>query len=397
MPIVFVFILSVIYLEAQTISQIVDKSLVNHPSLKSIEFRISAMDERIQKSQNLDNPDLSLTLNDIQFDDPLDRSLEPMQYSAIKVKQKFPWFGKRDAKKQVEIEKKTLLFHSLEVAQVSLAQRVRIDAYKLLEIQERIQILQKYITLLQQAVKLHNNYNSTESNHHSAIMATEFKLSTTKIKLERYKAIEVEQKARLEYLIQSNFKNITLKDNITKPMSLQRYLNKLEQNPNYHSALSKIKIAKANVQIKELNRYADPYLQVGYFNRQDYPDYASVSVGLSLSIYGSESLDVQASHKELLATKSQLDDYRNSLKRDIKMVYAKLQESYHIYRIIADESLPQIAHLFELNSASVESGGDLLIYIRLLSEKLQSEEQLIIAKTHYRQNSARLHALIGEK
>jgi hypothetical protein len=174
-------------------------------------------------------------------------------------------------------------------------------------------------------------------------------------------------------------------------------MQKLEQNPNYHAALAKTKIAKANVDIKELDRYADPYVQVGYFNRQDYPDYASVSVGLSLPIYGTEALDAQASRKELLATRSQLDDYRNALDRDIKIAYAKLQESYLVYHIVADESLPQIAHLFELSSASIQSGGDLLSYTQLLAEKLQLEEQLIIAKADYRENQAKLNALIGER
>ncbi|MEA3419591.1 MAG: TolC family protein [Campylobacterota bacterium] len=98
MRIALFFILGVALLQAETINQLIDRSLKNHRSLKAIELRISASDEYIAKSRNFDNPNLSLTVNDIQFDDISNRSLEAMQWTAIRVKQKFPWFGKRDAK-----------------------------------------------------------------------------------------------------------------------------------------------------------------------------------------------------------------------------------------------------------------------------------------------------------
>ncbi len=82
-------------LQAQSINQLIQQSLKKHPSLKTIQHRLSAMDERIEKSQQWANPDLSLTISDIQFEDPTDRSLEPMQYNAVNYQQKFPWFGKK--------------------------------------------------------------------------------------------------------------------------------------------------------------------------------------------------------------------------------------------------------------------------------------------------------------
>jgi len=102
-------------LQAQSINQLIQQSLKKHPSLKTIQHRLSAMDERIEKSQKWSNPDLSLTINDIHFDNPSDRSLEQMQYNAINFKQKFPWFGKLAARKTYARKQKDVVLHSSEI------------------------------------------------------------------------------------------------------------------------------------------------------------------------------------------------------------------------------------------------------------------------------------------
>ncbi len=110
MRFILFLLLGIIWLQAETIDGLIDKSLRHHRSLESIKLRLSAGDAYIAKSRNFENPTLSFTINDIQFADITDRSLEPMQWSAVKVKQKFPWFGKRDAKMTYERAKKMFYF-----------------------------------------------------------------------------------------------------------------------------------------------------------------------------------------------------------------------------------------------------------------------------------------------
>lgn len=50
-------------LQAQSINQLIQQSLKKHPSLQTIQHRLSAMDERIEKSQQWANPDLSLQIS----------------------------------------------------------------------------------------------------------------------------------------------------------------------------------------------------------------------------------------------------------------------------------------------------------------------------------------------
>jgi len=140
----------------------------------------------------------------------------------------------------------------------------------------------------------------------------------------------------------------------------------------------------------------DPYLKVGYFNRQRFNDYLSIGVGISLPIYGKERLKSQIAQKEILASKSDELDYRAILKRDISIEYAKLKEAYKIYKILTNESLPKLKHIFELSQASIQNGGDMVSYINLLSQKSRLEAGIVSIRLRYIENKLRLNALIGE-
>jgi outer membrane protein TolC len=396
MRVIFFSILLTAWIQAETLNQLIDKSLRHHRSHEAIQLRLSAGDDYIAKSRKLDNPKLSFTINDIQFRDISNRSLEPMQWQGVKVKQTFPWFGKLDARAAHESAKKNVFFHTLEAAQVKLAEEIRETVYTIREIDARIAILRKYKSVTRENIDLNTAYTATESNRHSGIISAELTLSSIKIRIEKLKAIRSAQKARLEYLVQDKIKSVKAGITIKAPKSLNYYLYKTEHNRDYHIRQARTRVAQTNNSIKELDKYADPYIELGYFDRREDPNFGSVTIGLSVPIYGSEALSAEAARKEALSARSEAIDYRYRLESEIKGVYARLTEAWRIYRIIRDDSLPQVAHLFELNSASVQSGGDLFAYIDILRQKLTLDEQLVAAKADYLRTQSKLKALTGE-
>ncbi|GIT97442.1 TolC family protein [Sulfurovum sp. TSL1] len=383
-------------LQAESIQQLIDQSLKKHPSLQTIQHRLSAMDERIDESQNFSNPDISLTINDIQFDHPSDRGLEPMQFNAINVKQKFPWFGKLDARKNFTTAQKSLILDSYEAAKITLAKEIRMTSYSMKEIEARIRVVNRYKAVAKQNIDLYTSYASTENRSHTSSMAASLMLAKIKIKYERYKMILKNQQTTLKYLVQGEVSRVSDPLEIKRPGSLESYLSRSQNNLNYHMKLSEQHIAEANKVIQELNMAPDPYVNVGYYNRQEFPDYASVTVGVSLPLYGSEEHQAEAARKEALAAACASLDYRSSLESEITVMYAKLTEAYQIYHIIQNESLPQLEHMIELSQSGIQSGGDLFAYTNLLEQKLDLEEQRISIKAEYLRTQAQLKSLIGE-
>ncbi|WP_294956292.1 TolC family protein [Sulfurovum sp.] len=394
-----VFLLTLVsagLLQAQSINQLIDYSLKKHPSLLTIQHRLSAMDDRITKSRNWSNPELVLNINDIQFDDPTDRTLEPMQYQAINVRQRFPWFGKIDAKEHFTRAQKNVILDSYDIAKVKLAEEIRSTSYTILEIKERIHIVRQYEKLTKQNISLYDAYTATDKMSHSNSMAAELMLSRLHIRKERYKAVLKGQEAKLAYLVQKKNTVVSDRFRINKPRSLGYYLSHLGNNPAYHRTVSQTRVANANREMQALEVNPDPFVQVGYFNRQEHPDYASISVGFSLPVYGSEKLETEAARKDALAAQSASLDYRDALESEIRINYAKMKEAYSIYGIIQNDSLPKLQHMFELNEASIESGEDLFTYTSLLEQKLDLVEERTVAKAEYLRIKAKLKSLIGE-
>ena len=381
---------------AESIKQLIQYSLDKHPSLSTIKYRLSAMDEKIAKSQTWANPDLSLTINDIQFDDISNRSLEPMQYQAVNIKQKFPWFGKLDAKKAYEEEKKQVILDSYLTARVQLALQIRTTAYTIKELEARIHILGKYILLARQNIQLYTDTIATNSMSHADSMTAELSLSKIEIRKERYNALLQSQKDKLSYLIQRDVSHIHNTLTIQKPGSIGTYLKKTENNPSYKMKLTQNRAANANKKIVDLDATPDPFIQVGYFNRESYEDYASVSLGFSLPMYGTEALNSEIARKESLATQSAALDYKSFLNSEIHANFTKLREAYRIYNIIKVKSLPQLNHMLSLSSAAIEEGADLFTYTNILEQKLALEEESIATKAVYQRTKATLKALVGE-
>jgi len=396
MRIILTTVLLLSIVQAQSIQQLINTAIKKHPSLQAIKHRISAMDERIALSQNFSNPEVSLSINDIRFGDVFNRDLEPMQYEAINFKQKFPWFGKLDARKSYTEAQKNVVIDSYDAAKVKLAEEIRMTAYTIKEIEVRINIVQKYIEVSKQNIKLYTSYASTDSQSHTNSMNASLLLTKVKIKAARYQAILKSQKAKLKYLVQSNIGSLNYDLKMHKAKSLHYYLSRLENNPLYHRELSQKNVASANQQLQSLDTMPDPYVKVGYFNRQNYDDFASITIGASIPLYGSEKLNTEAARKEVLASTSATLDYKSSLQSDIERMYAKLVEAHTIYNVIHNESLPQLEHMFELTQATIQEGGDLFTYTNLLEQKLDLEEESISIKAEYLRTQARLKSLIGE-
>lgn len=395
MRIILFALVTVGFLQAQSIQQLITQSLKKHPSLQTIEHRLSLMDERIAISQNFSNPDLSFTINDMHFGDLTSRDLEPMQYQSVNFKQKFPWFGKLDARKTYTQAQRSVILDSYDAAKVKLAEEIRMTAYTMKELEERIHILNKYKAVAKQNIDLYTSYASTENKSHTSSMSASLLFSKIKIRSQRYKAVLKTQKARLKYLVQGNVNTVSDRLKIKRPKSLRHYLSKLHNNPRYHMTLSAKEVATANKTIQDLNINPDPYVKVGYFNRTDYPDYASVTVGFSVPLYGTEELESEAARKEVLAATSASLDVESSLKSEIETMHAKLTEAYMIYDIIQNDSLPQLEHMFELTQSSIQSGGDLFAYTNLLEQKLSLEEERTSIKAEYLRTEAKLRSLTG--
>ena len=384
------------YLTAATLEAVIENALASHNSLQSIQERLYAEDYQTSATRSFANPELSFGINDIQFDDVTDRSREQMQTTSVSLKQKFPSFGKRDAATARSQAKKQLIASTLEEAKVKLVEQIKVTAYAIWEVDEELKVLEGYTKVTKHNIELNTAYSVTRSESHMGIMSAELTLSQLKIKQSRYESMRRGLYAKLSYLAAQHVDDIEVALRVQAPKSMEVYVSKLANNRGYAAKNDEVTLAQNEVEVQDLSGNVDPYVKVGYFYREAFNDYVNVSFGMALPIYGSESDKTESARKMALSKASASQDYMERLKGEVGALYAQLEDAYAIYRIVHEESMPQIEHMFELTGASVKNGQDLFIYIDLLKQKLALDEQLIKATVRFNTTQAALDAMTGE-
>lgn len=382
---------------ATSLDTLVENAKSSHASLQAAQQRLDAIDDEYAVTRNFANPELSLSISDIQTNDFSNRSLESMQYTSIDFKQKIPYFGKRDANsKSVEAKGHQQSF-TLEDARVKLVKEIKITAYNISKVEQQLSINTEYINLTNQNIALYTAYSSSDTTAHIGIMSAELSLSQLKIKQSNLKSLLEALYKKISYLSAMNVTTLSVNMSIKEPKDLGYYLDSLSSNKSYKIKEASLEIANADLKVKELASSMDTTLQVGYFHRNSFEDYINIGIGFSLPLYGTEQSQKEASRKIALATQNEVIDYKNYIKSEIYDMYAKLEDSYRVYNIINNESLVQIAHMTELSSNAIRSGSDLFVYTQILEKKLILDEQSIAAVASYNIAEASLDALIGEE
>lgn len=382
-------------LSAESVDELIAKGLAHHRSLKAIEQHLSAAEPLFDRSQRLDDPELSLSLSDIQFDDPLNRSIEPMQYTALTLKQRLPWFGKRHAEGVKVRAEEAQRFASLEAAKSALALHIRLRAYTVVELQRRLALIDDYLKLADQKISLSAAYTSTDNARHMAIMSAELVRSEFDVRRAKLVAALDAEKARLDYLVQAPYTTLICKEHIAPPPDAEHFLSQIEANRDYRIRRATLQRASAETKIATLADTPDPALSLGYYYRESHPDYVSVSVGATLPLYGGTSDGLEAARRDEMAAQSASEDYRIEVTAQIRAAYAQLRGAWHTYRILTDETLPQTAHMVDLGDAQLRSGSALFAYFGIVERRLDFEERRIIAEADYLRALARLKALTG--
>jgi len=377
-----------ISLHAQTLSEIIELSLSKSPSLESINSRLEANKYALDLADQFKNPELLITKNSLN-------ASEKMSQSVVTLKQQIPFYGKRDSKEKIILAQDALLEEQLNDAKVTLVERIKNEAYTIWELQELDNIIEQYIQLTKQNVELYETYTSIDDNQHMGIMKAELSLSDLKIQRSMLKAKILAAYARLSYLSASSVQSLEITLEMgEKPENLQTSLV-LQNNPKLLIKAKEIQKQDAKVALTDLESYPDLNLMGSYAYRENYENYFTLGIGISLPIYGTEDAQTQEQKALKLSVQAQQADTKIALDAELNVYTAQMLSSYEIYHIVQDEALPQVAHMFELSSSSISTGGDLFKYIDVLFQKLSLEKKSIIALGNYKRSQAKIAQLSG--
>jgi len=379
------------------IEELVAKGLKNNPDLQRIGAK--AEQSRLQKeiSRQFDNPNVQLLLNDIQSADPTNRSIEPMQFGSITLQQKLPFAGKRDARFDDAKAQEETARLSLKQAQALLASEIKKESYRIWEIQESLKIYHDYEIIVQQNSELYTALSSAASGRHMGIMSSQMDLSQIKIFQANLRSELERTYASLSQLVAEPVESVDVSLSVKPCEPFETYQKALSGNFSYRAKDAQIRQTDALLKQAQLDFYPDVTLQVGYAQRETYNDYWTLGVNIPLPIYGTESTKAQIVQEKALERNREKEVTRLQLEAALRQKYAEVRNAQEIWRVIHEESLPQLNHMFELSEASIRNGDDLFRFTELLKQKQQLELQQVRAVSTFYRSLADLDLLTGKE
>jgi len=375
--------------QAISLTEIIGASLAKNPSLESINERIQANKYNIKVSNQFENPQLLISKNTLD-------SSQAMSQSVVTLKQKIPFYNKRNTNKKIAEAEDALLSEKLHAAKTKLVEKIKSEAYTIWKLGELYRIIDDYVTLTKQNIDLYESYTSIDENRHMGIMKAELSLSDLQIQKSVLREKISAAYARLSYLAAFKVRHLDIALDIGEKPNLLHLQNSLNNNPDIRIKDKELLKQNAKVKMADLNNYPDINLIAGYAMRENFDNYFNVGVGLSLPIYGTEDYKEEEARSVLLSIASKKADTQIAVNATLESYYAQMLSSYEIYHIIQDEALPQVAHMFELSSSSISIGADLFKYIDVLFQKLDLEQKSIKAVANYNLAQAKIAQLKGE-
>jgi len=372
-----------------TLEELIDSSLAKSPSLEVIESKLLANKQAINISNQFSNPEFLLTKNSLD-------SSQAMSQTVLSIKQKIPYFSKRDTNKKVSLAQEKILEQRLQSAKVALVQSVKNEAYTIWELEELSKIVETYMNLTQKNIELYESYTTLNGSAHMGIMKAELSLLELKTQKSVLDAKIYSAYSRLSYLSAYKVDKLDISLKIEKKPELKELQNSLSLNPQILLQERKIAKQSAKVKMASINNYPDINLIAGYSYRENFDDYVNFGIGLSLPIYSTEEYKEEKARAVLLSAKSQKEDTESSVNATLKIYYAQMLSAYEVYHIVQDDALPKLAHMFELSSSSISTGSELFNYIDILFSKLNLEKKSINAVSTFKRAQAKISQLKGE-
>lgn len=393
----YLVLLLPLLLGATPLKVLIHHAKESHLSLEAMKQKILAIEYKYKVTKKFSDPVISLGLSDIQFQNPTNRALEPMQYSSINFKQTVPFFGKRAANGEKVLAQKKMADMSLEQVTVRLVKDIKITSYQVWQAEQLLKVIMQYSDLTKEDIKLYSAYGSSESNAHIQMINAKLFLLELQIKQSNLTTTIKDLYEKLSYLSNMPTLHVRVTMGVNAPKPLSFYLRKLPSNKAYKLKKAALEEADADIKVKKLAFYPNPFIQVGYYHRQKFRDYAGVTVGFSLPIYGTQKLNEQRSEAIALSKESDVANYKNDLISRIQQVYVKLQNSYQVCQILTKQSIPQVKNLQQVSASYLQNGTPLFVYIDTLKKQFEIDERKIIAIGSYHTHLATLDALIGSQ
>jgi len=365
--IVFVLSISISFLSATSIEELVNSSFSNNYDLKALEKSIEVANHQIKLAKNWQNPMLELKTNMIMLNK---NKLNNQKEYGIEISQVVPIGNRLKIEENIAKKDKNIQAISLEDKKLELKSKIYSYSYNILILENRLKLLEEYKKNQTRLEELYLKLYKYEQADFSEILNTQISKYDIDIQINELKTTIENLYLNLEIItyikthnISSNlgFKDID-KKNIEDSFINHPQIKLLElENQKY----------KEYAKLEEAKKFSQITLMVEYMQNSE-QDYANFSIGIPLPLYKTENINKLKANLNANETTNRKDSQIHNLKLQTKIYLNNLEKSTQNFKLIQERIIP-------------------------LKQELQKilENSTIFEKVNFKQSIANLNELIN--
>lgn len=323
--------------QAASLDEMVNSALDNNYDLKSLQDSIDVATKEIEVSTNWKNPTLTLGINDIQFDDPFKRDLEPMQAQYIGFSQVIPFGNKLEIKENISKIDKKIKTLTLIDKRLKLKSKIYEFAYTILVLERKYILLTKYQKNLKALNELSKALYENGKMSQNYVLNTKIANLKIEIKKENLKDVIDTLYLKLEEITYSKIDKIEASLDVREVL-----LNKeFSSHPKILLTLKKSEKLDSLSDFEKSLKTSDIKVNIAYFQRDEkYEDYANFSVNIPLSLYSTEDIKAVSAKIKAKEVLNKVVSLKQSFKTKILVFQNNINSAFKTYKLLNKEIIP---------------------------------------------------------
>ena len=379
----FLVLVTLLPLQAQTLDKLVQSAYRNDPTIKLLQEEQKVVHEDVSAAALWENPVFKAGMTDIQLEDIGDRSLEPMQTQFVAVSQKIPLGDKLEIAREIAQAKEKLIHLKTANRKRTVLSRLSEYVYRIKIIQKRLRLLARNRNNLYRIKHLLKGYQAGEDLLLDVRQSLLLLQTKEEMLLGREEALKAEiERFTLQKVSSVEAVSLTLMDTDIRLNSAHPLLLLYRED---------IRIAEKKIALFRARERADVTVTGGYYQRAGRNDYLSLAVSMPLQIRGKEKISTRKAKALLMYQKARLQELQNSFASRVKVLGIGMRKNVRTYQLYQKEILPLQKRISRYLKAKNASGAlDLTKLIESYNRVITLEDAALKELTDYFKNYATL-------
>ncbi len=393
----------------EELSRLVATALAQNPELKGSEARWQIFASRVKQTSSLEDPLLTLKIQNGIFTDPFNFRKDPMTQKVIGISQQLPFWGKRDLKGEVAAKEAESYKWLVEERKLELRRMVAETYYQIYFTDKSMEIVDKNLKILDDFVTLAETKYSVGQGAQQDVFKAQVersKMLDMRITLEQQrKSLQASLNALLYRPAETPVGAISdfdIKQLTQSPEELRNYA--YENRPMIKSLNALIEKGNAGHKLAKKEFYPDFNVSFEYMQRERFEgssgdDMYSLGLTFNLPVHRERRQAMVAeSSAEITMAAEELNSLRNSINAGISDLLAQMERRRKLAELYKTGIIPQAGQ--SLESATIGYRVNKVDFLTLLDSRVtlfNYEREFYDSLADYQIRRAQLEALVGKE